>query len=117
IVAGRYEMFLGHLRDWQSMGGDNLLGMLDFFRCSHHTELPLIDIWSHLAAWRIVGTETFSPSDVMDIHHISAFMPYCTHMVLDKSMINAVQSLGLDAKYGTRVMRLRDVPSLLDSDA
>ena len=90
IVAGRYEMFLGPLRDWQSMGGDNLLGMLEFFRCSHHTELPLIDIWSHLAAWRIVGSEPVSPSDVMDIHHISAFMPHCTHMVLDKSMINAV---------------------------
>lgn len=115
ILAGRYEMFLGPFRDWQSMGGGSLLGMLDFYRFSHHNELPLVDIWSHLAAWKIVGSEPISPSDIMDIHHISGCMPYCTHMVLDKSMINAVNGLGLDQKYGTGVMRLRDVPALLDS--
>ena len=115
VLDGNDGLFLVPLHAWKSMGGTNVLDMLDFYRCSHHSELPINDIWSHLAAWRLVGAETVSPSDIMDIHHISAFLPYCTHMVLDKSMINAVQTLGLDAKYGTKVVRLRDLPELLES--
>ncbi len=101
---------------WQQLGGSNSAkGISDFYSSDYYLELPFLDIQSKLTAYKITGTEKIKPSDVMDIHNISAFMPYCNLMVLDKAMIHAVKKLGLDTKYGTKVLTIRELSSALPS--
>lgn len=103
------------LRIWRTLGGVDLADMIDYYASPHHQELPFVDIASRLAAGRITGNETIKPSDWTDIKNIAAFLPYCTHMVLDKAMIEAVKASGLSDSYGTRVLRLRQLGEVLDA--
>jgi hypothetical protein len=99
---------------WRRLGGEGLVDLVDFYYSPFYFDLPYVDIESRLSAWRISGGEEIKTGDVMDIHHISGFMPYCTHMVLDRSMINAVQNLRLDHEYETTVLRLNELSEVLD---
>lgn len=107
--------FIGQpVTTWQRYGGNNSAQEIsDFFGSDYYTGLPYIDIRSHLTAHRIAGNERIKPSDVMDIHNISAFLPYSSIMVLDRSMVAAVNRLGLSEKYGTTVIPLANLSALL----
>jgi predicted transcriptional regulator len=62
----------------------------------------------------MVGAETIKPSDVMDMRQISAFLPFATYIVLDKSMARKVEEAKLDERYDVRVFTRRTLPALLD---
>lgn len=95
---------------WRNRGGeDSIDAFVAFFGSDHYTALPFVQVYSALAAHIISSSQPIRRGDVMDLNHIAAAMPYCTHMVLDRSMIAAVKDLGLDSEYGTTVLRLNQL--------
>jgi hypothetical protein len=112
----RTAHIVGHpLSMWQLNGGKGGLdAVLGFFESPYYQRLPYSEIEAELIAQRIVAGENVKPSDVMDIHNVAAFLPYCTHMVLDRSMINAIRTLNLDERYGTVLLRFRELGDVLD---
>ena len=112
--SGAVSSLAPRLADWRHLGGGGIADMLDFYKSDYFLNLPHVSISSWITAQRIAGGERIKPSDVMDIHHIASFMPYCTHMVIDKAMINAVHTdLGLDKVFVTTLLRLSDLQDLL----
>lgn len=108
------QLVAAPLAVWKRLGGVGLVDLVDFYYSPYYSALPYVDIESRLSAWRISGGEEIKTGDVMDIHHISALVPYCTHMVLDRSMINAVQNLKLDQQYQTTALRLNQLGAVLN---
>jgi hypothetical protein len=100
---------------WQVAGGVGFDDMYEFYGSPYYLRLPSVEISLELVTQKVIAGEPIKPSDVMDINNISALLPYCTHMVLDRSMINATTKLKLDERYGTQLLRLRDLGGVLDA--
>lgn len=95
---------------WRSKGGDPSPNALyEFYGSEYYTNLPHVDIFSGLAAYKVTGNETIKPSDVADLNNISCVMPYCTHMVLDRAMMHAVREIGFTDKYDVKLLRLNQI--------
>lgn len=100
---------------WQRFGGEKGVdGVYAFLGSKYYTEQPYVRISAQLITQEIVTGQKPRAGDIMDIHHIAAFLPYCTHMVLDRSMIHAVQGLDIDDEYDTIVLRLNQLDKALD---
>ncbi len=100
---------------WKNYGGkDGTKGIIQFYGSDHYKSIPYVAISSEMSAHKIVSGEIIKPSDVMDVHNISAFLPYCTVMVLDRAMIHIVKTLKLDERYGVKVITLAQLGSELE---
>jgi hypothetical protein len=100
---------------WRQRGGNPTpQALFDFYGSDYYTSLPHVEIFSGLAAHKVTGNETIKPSDIADINNISTVMPYCTHMVLDRAMIDAVRKIGFDKKYDVKLLRLNQLMEEFD---
>lgn len=89
--------------------------VVDFYKSSHFTDLPMNDISFTLFAEKLCGNEKIKKSDQADIDNISAFLPYVNYMVIDKSMADKVNKHKLDKKYGTTLIRLKELDKVIES--
>jgi len=101
---------------WKHYGGeeDALRGLYNFYGSEHYKTLPYISISSEMWAHLLVAGQAIRPSDVMDVRHISTFLPYCHVMVIDGSMIELVKTkLGLGDRYRTELVKFSGLRDLL----
>ena len=115
LNAAAMEIVAIPLSDLRALGGAELglNDLIQFYDSSFYKELPFVRNEAELMARLVTGNEEIRPSDVMDVRSIAAFLPYCSHMVIDRAQIEAVTSLGLDIDYGCRVLRLLEVEEVL----
>lgn len=95
---------------WKSKVGDPSPDALySFYGSEYYTNLPHVNIFSGLAAYKVTGNEKIKPSDIADLNNISCVMPYCSHMILDRAMMHAVREIGFADKYDVKLLRLNQV--------
>jgi len=95
---------------WRSKGGDpSPRALYDFYGSEYYTNLPHVDIFSGLAAYKVTGNERIKPSDIADLNNISCVMPYCSHMILDRAMMHAVREIGFAERYNVKLLRLNQI--------
>lgn len=87
--------------------------MVDFYESDYYTDLPMNDISFTLFAEKLCGNEDLKESDQADIENIASFLPYANYMVIDKAMADKVSKHKLDRKYGTRIIRMRDLGTII----
>lgn len=88
--------------------------VVDFYKSSYFTDLPINDISVTLFAERLCGNEDIKQSDQADIDNIAAFLPYINYMVIDKSMADKVNKHKLDKKYSTNLIHLRELNKVIE---
>lgn len=88
---------------WEHYSGkqDVLTDVLKFYRSDEYTQIPFVNVGTKLLAELVSGNEAVSPSDVMDIHHMSTVFPYASYMVVDKRVRNRLEG---------RTQLLKDYP-------
>lgn len=87
--------------------------VVDFYKSSYFTDLPINDISSTLFAEKLCGNESLKQSDQADIDNIAAFLPYVNYMVIDSSMADKVNKHKLDKKYSTNLIRLKELDKFI----
>lgn len=105
---------------WKHFGGRDtdlggLKGLFDFYKSEYFTNLPYFHITANLHAVKETGQEVIKPSDALDIKQISAYLPFCHYMVIDKSMTDKLRKLKLDTKYKTNLIKFGDLNTLTDN--
>ncbi len=101
---------------WKGDGkkAEDLFGLIQFYLSEEFKKIPAIDISSNLVSKLVTDHEKIRPSDVMDVNQISAVLPYAHYMVLDGPMRDKIMyKLKLDKKYQTKILKLKDLPDLL----
>ena len=113
-VVARPARQLGEMLEEATGKRDDFNDLLAFFRSDYYRTLPGPRIRAELFARKMVGAEPIKASDVMDMHQISAFLPFALYVVLDKSMARKIEQARLDQRYGVRVFTRRTLPALVD---
>lgn len=94
---------------------EDFFGLIKFYLSEEFKKIPAIDVSCSLVSNLVTDHEKIRPSDVMDVNQISAILPYSHYMVLDGPMRDKVTyKLKLDKKYDTQILRLKELPTLLD---
>lgn len=88
--------------------------VVDFYKSNYFTDLPINDISAILFAEKLCGNEDIKQSDQADIDNIAAFLPYVNYMIIDKSMADKVNKHKLDKKYGTSLIRLKELDKVIE---
>lgn len=114
MIVARPARQLGDLLETagRERGGD-VDELFAFYQSDYHREHPGPRIRAELFARKMVGGERIEPGDVMDIKQISAFLPFATHIILDKSMATRVEEAKLDQRYGVKLFKRKDLPRLI----
>ncbi len=102
---------------WKHYNGtpEGLNGLLKFYNSEDFKVIPSVDISCKLVSDLTTGQEKIRSSDIMDVHQISAIMPYCHYIVTDGAMRNRiVGKLKLDKEYNVQVIKLSELDNLLD---
>lgn len=89
--------------------------VVDFYKSNYFTDLPINDISAILFAEKLCGNEDIKQSDQADIDNIAAFLPYVNYMIIDKSMADKVNKHKLDKKYGTNLIRLKELDKVIET--
>lgn len=89
--------------------------VVDFYKSNYFTDLPINDISAILFAEKLCGNEDIKQSDQADIDNIAAFLPYVNYMIIDKSMADKVNKHKLDKKYGTSLIRLKELDKVTEA--
>lgn len=103
---------------WEHDGkqAENFFGLIQFYLSEEFKRVPAVDISTQLVSKLLTDDEKIRPSDVMDVNQIAAVLPYAHYMVLDGPMRDKiVDKLKLDKKYVTKILRWRELSSLLDN--
>lgn len=103
-----------HLACWKDYGGDpsGLEGLVKFYTSDIFKEIPSLEISCKLLAKIIMSSVNIESGDSMDTQLISAYLPYCDIMIIDRKMKNRIKELGLDKGYRTIVYALEDFEEL-----
>jgi hypothetical protein len=103
-----------YLQCWDRIDGkpEGLSGLLPFFLSSAYRQVPLVSLESGIYAHILTGNASVRTGDLMDIHHLSAVIPYCHSILTDKAVANIIIQRGLAELYGTRVFSLHTIESL-----
>ncbi len=102
---------------WEGNGkqAEDFFGLIRFYLSEEFKKIPTIDISSSLVSKLVTDHEKIKPSDVMDVNQISAILPYAHYMVLDGPMRDKIiYKLKLGEKYQTQILRIKELPDLLD---
>ena len=101
---------------WKHFNGEpkDFNGLKSFYLSDTFKEIPIIEIKCKIFAKILTESSVIKKGDVMDIEQISALMPYCNYLVLDKSMKHWLLKLKLNEKYNTNVFSVSDFDKLME---
>lgn len=103
---------------WEHYSGkqDALKEVLAFYASSEYKQIPYVNVGTRLLAELVSGNEAVSPSDVMDIHHISTVLPYVSYVVADKRVRNRLEGrTQLLKDYPVKLIKWNEILPLLES--
>lgn len=102
---------------WEHYSGkqDALTDVLSFYGSTEYTQIPFVNVGTKLLAELVSGNEAVSPSDVMDIHHMSTVLPYASYIVVDKRIRNRLEGrTRLLKDYDVKLLKWNEVLPLLE---
>jgi hypothetical protein len=100
---------------WNHLNGEpkGLAGLKGFYLSDTFKEIPIMEIKCKIIAKILTESSKVKQGDVMDIEQVSALLPYCNYMVLDRSMKHWLLNLKLDKKYNTNIFSISDCDNLV----
>ncbi len=100
---------------WNHFKGEpkGLNGLRGFYLSDTFKEIPIIEIKCKIFAKILTESTKVKPGDVMDIEQVSALLPYCNYLILDRSMKHWLLKLKLDEKYNTNIFIMSDFDNLM----
>lgn len=101
---------------WNHLKGEpeGTEGLLKFYFSDDYKKIPYVDISCKLVSELITGNEKIKPSDVMDVHQISASLPYAHYMVVDGAMRDILSNkIKISRSYQTNIIRFSELKKLL----
>lgn len=101
---------------WKHFNGEpnGLKGLIKFYLSDVFKEIPIIEIKCKVLAKILTESTGVNVGDVMDIDQISAVLPYCNYLVVDRAMKHWLLKLNLDKKYKTNIFSMSNYASLLE---
>ena len=100
---------------WNHFKGkpEGLSGLKGFYLSETFKKVPIMEIKCKVIAKVLTESSKIKKGDVMDIEQISALLPYCDYMVLDRSMKHWLSNIKLDKKYNTNIYSMSDYDNLV----
>lgn len=103
---------------WEHYSGkqDSLPEVISFYSSVEYAQIPFVNVGTRLLAELVSGNEAVTPSDVMDIHHMSTVLPYASYIVADKRVRNRIEGrTKLLKDYPVKLLKWSEVLPLLES--
>ncbi|TYB30550.1 MAG: hypothetical protein FXF47_08630 [Candidatus Mcinerneyibacterium aminivorans] len=111
------EPVLRLLNIWDKYGGnpEGIKGIENFFESKYFKSIPYVDISSKLYSYLMTSRNKIKSGDSMDVDQISAVLPYCNFVFVDKKMAHILKDLEIDKKYNTKVFSTTNFDNFIEA--
>lgn len=91
---------------------DQAANYMRFLLSDYFAKLPINDIECRLFAHRF---RAYDPKrgDLIDFINAANYLPFCTHYLTDKAMVNSISAIGADEMYSVKLFSISSIDAFL----